>query len=180
MKILLYTACIILVVFTSCRTNAPVNTPNSFIKYKVNGQQLEVDIDYANISVNTTGFVDCSRVDDNGFPYIFYDLESENISNGNAIGLCMVTDSLTIGNYHYDSAFVANNEVISEGLSINGTPSLVARNGDYIDVNVTAYSKGYISGNFTGKMTLSTNEFYGAAGTTLITNGQFQNISITY
>jgi hypothetical protein len=58
------------------------------------------------------------------------------------------TDSLKLGNYQYTSAFRDTYVV-----TYPSTPDYIAGPTDYMDVNITSYNNGHISGNFSGKLT---------------------------
>ena len=56
---------------------------------------------------------------------------------------------------------------------------------DYMSFTITSYANGHISGNFSGKLTPlvmagNPNNYYGTPGSTLITNGSFNNVPVIY
>jgi hypothetical protein len=70
-------------------------------------------------------------------------------------------------------------------ISFNGTDEYVHAATDSMSFNITSYSHGHISGNFSGQLTplvtaSSINNTHGAPGSVLITNGTFHNVSVFY
>jgi hypothetical protein len=171
--------CTSFIFFLSCkRTNVNSNSSTAFFKYTVNGKQVQVNINYNNIIIGNYAFV-AKYPANSGIPTT-YDIEANSSGGDSTLILAIEADSLMIQNYHYDSTFIVNNQAVSEGVNLNGSESSVSRNGDYLDLNITSYSNGFVSGNFTAKMSVLSLNPSSPAGTTLITNGVFQNIQVTY
>ena len=106
----------------------------------------------------------------------FYSIEA--IVNGDFY-FTFFTDSLAVGSYTYSDIF-------GDGFvtDYNNHPSFVHYTGDNMNFNITSYSNGHISGNFSGKLTPlisgGTPEIWGDAGSVLITNGSFENVPVFY
>jgi len=115
-------------------------------------------------------------------PHTTYIFKEEKNSIELALLFGIVSDSLAIGNYTYDSTYYAAS-LVSAYMSYNATPSVLIFAGDYINVNITSYSHGYISGNFTAKFTPYPYRLppdYRDRGTTLVTEGEFKNVKCIY
>jgi hypothetical protein len=90
------------------------------------------------------------------------------------------TDSLTVGNYSYTGIY---GDIFV--LSYNGADEFIHDLSDSISFNITSYSKGHISGNFSGRLTpmiTAGNPYntYGPSGSVLITEGSFKNVPVFY
>ena len=90
------------------------------------------------------------------------------------------TDSLTVGNYDYDGIY---GDLFV--LSYNGEDEFVHDPSDFISFNITSYSQGHISGNFSARLTPMItagypNNVYGPPGSVLVTNGSFKNVPVFY
>lgn len=96
----------------------------------------------------------------------------------NQVSFAIVSDSLHVGNYTYDSTY----GTYLADVTYNGHISKQFYQGDYININITFYSNGYISGDFTAKLSPFENGLmdYSKRGTTLITEGIFKNIPCFY
>lgn len=90
-------------------------------------------------------------------------------------------DSLAIRNYKYTGAdgtrFIA---------LCNMAEEYVYAPSDSMSFNVTSYTNGRISGNFSGVLTpqlfnsSTNNSYFGTAGSVHITNGSFKNVPVFY
>lgn len=90
------------------------------------------------------------------------------------------TDSLKVGNYNYPSSYSGIYVV-----SYPGTANYIAGPPDYMDVNVTSYKNGHISGNFSGRLSPLVYQgpygnTYGTFGSVIIKNGSFNNVPVVY
>lgn len=100
--------------------------------------------------------------------------------NTNDFEFTFYTDSLKVGNYHYPSSFM-NTYV----LTYPATANYIGGPTDYMDVNVTSYKNGHISGNFSGKLSPLVyqgpySNVYGSPGSVVIKNGSFTNVPVVY
>jgi hypothetical protein len=91
------------------------------------------------------------------------------------------TDSLKAGNYKYTSYYYRDMYVTD----FQGRPCYIAGPTDNMDVNITSYKNGRVSGNFTGQVTPATsqpfgNNVYGTFGSVVIKNGSFSNVPVIY
>jgi hypothetical protein len=90
------------------------------------------------------------------------------------------TDSLKVGNYQYTSAYRDTYVV-----TYPSTANYIAGPTDYMDVNITSYKNGHISGNFSGKLSPLVSQgmygnTYGTYGLVVIKNGSFNNVPVVY
>jgi len=171
-----------LVVSCTKSTNSTSSSPSiedGTFQYKVNGNLVTIknisfaDGEYTMFSKQVLGTV----ISKTG--YMFHAEKGVN----NAWGFGIVSDSLTIGNYTYDTTYLAAS-TIATTMIYNGAQSAIFYAGDYISINITSYSGGFISGNFTAKLTPlpggGASPDYSKKGTTVITEGQFKNIKCIY
>jgi hypothetical protein len=162
----------------SCSRDSNIDPPKATFQYKVNGNLVIIK----NISVADSEYILFKKTRWGTYSIGGYKGASTEMRFG------IVSDSLTIGKYIYDSAsasaittwgYPSNINVI---VFYNGQLSALAYLGDSVIINVTAYSNGYASGDFTAKLTpAGTAAFdYSKRGTTLITEGLFKNIPWAY
>ncbi len=90
------------------------------------------------------------------------------------------TDSLQVDNYHYPSGFGPMYITTFEG-----RPQYIYNPGDNMNVNIISHKDGFISGNFSGKLTPmilagNPNNIYGTPGSVVIKNGTFNNVPVYY
>ena len=102
------------------------------------------------------------------------------LSTSGEMGFTFFTDSLAVGNYLYTGIY---GDMFV--LSYNGTDEFVHDPADSISFNITSYSKGHISGNFSGRLTPmivagNPNNTYGSPGSVLITKGSFKDVPVFY
>jgi hypothetical protein len=106
-----------------------------------------------------------------------------NAQNGvdNTIIAAIVTDSLNLVNYHYDSAYLHTSASGTIALAYNGQGAVIYFNGDYLDVNIFSYRNGRISGTFSAKLTpLEGGLDYNNRNSVIITDGQINNVPVNY
>jgi hypothetical protein len=87
------------------------------------------------------------------------------------------TDSLKVGNYKY----TATQAYITDF----GYPCYMAGPTDNMNINVTSYKNGRISGNFTGQISPALMQgpygpVFGTYGSVVIKNGLFSNVPVIY
>ncbi|HET7001965.1 MAG TPA: hypothetical protein VFI33_11670 [Puia sp.] len=113
-----------------------------------------------------------------GISGIVYTLDC--VSTSGEFGFTFYTDSLKVGNYSltgiYGDMFV---------LSYYGQDEFLHVPSDSISFNITSYSQGHISGNFSGRLTPmitagNPNNTYGVPGSVLITKGSFKDVPVFY
>ena len=102
------------------------------------------------------------------------------VSSSGEFAFTFGTDSLTVGNYSYTGVY-GDLFVVS----YNGTNEFLHVPTDSISFNVTSYSQGHISGNFSGRLTPmisagNPNNVYGTPGSVLITKGSFKDVPVFY
>jgi hypothetical protein len=162
----------------SCSKDSAIKSSEAIFQYKVNGNLVIIK----NISVADSEYVLFKKT--RWGTYSIGGFKGANTE----MRFGIVSDSLTIGKYIYDSAsasaittwgYPSNINVI---VFYNGQLSALAYVGDSIIINITAHSNGYASGDFTAKLTpANTVGFdYSKRGTTRITEGIFKNIPWAY
>ncbi|MCC7401389.1 MAG: hypothetical protein IT214_07880 [Chitinophagaceae bacterium] len=170
--------------FLSCSTDPnAINDPstaNGTFQYKVNGTPVTI----RNVDVTSLEYVFFAKqLQGTAIPHTRYMLNAQ--KGANIVWLLGIeTDSLLLKNYRYDSVSLGSPWLYGSEI-YNGIQSGVFFNGDYFSINITSYSNGLISGNFTGKLTPfgslgSGGPDYSLRGTTIITEGQFKNIKCIY
>ena len=142
--------------------------PVATFSYDLNGQHVSYDEG-----------IYCDRTIISPSTYPTYILGSES-SNGGDFVFTLPTDTLTVADYHYKLSYTgADIYVLSSSL---GNCYLNSA-GDSVDLNITSYSNGYISGNFSFVLTPALSEgptIFGTPGSVIITNGVFQNMPVVY
>jgi hypothetical protein len=101
---------------------------------------------------------------------------------GMILSFPIITDSLAIQNYRYDSIYVRNYPIPTSlvNFSLNKIPSTVYYQSDYLSLDITAYAGGKISGNFSMRLTPIFNGLdYGYRGSVFLA-GSFKNIPLNY
>ena len=144
------------------------------VQYKVNGNLVTMRSDNIANAEYVKIYKQLAGTANSHTRYIF---QGQNGVN-NALGFDIYSDSLTTRNYTYDSTsrFIYNYVLI-----YNGEISGLLMSGDNMNINITSYSNGYISRNFTAKFSpVEANFNYSKRGTTLITEGAFKNIKCIY
>ena len=183
------------VILFACSTNSPELQDGTF-QYKLNGQRVTIkhisgsfgSLEYAqftkqlagtnlNIGGGFGGIISRTR-------YVFNGQNGPNTNNSFSFGI--LSDSLAIGSYTQDSTYSGNLSTYT-ALAYNGQVSGILFTGDYFSVNITSYSNGFISGNFTAKLTPIPVALIGVTpidhrtrGTTVVTEGEFKNITCRY
>jgi hypothetical protein len=141
------------------------------LSYKIDGNAVKISVSDADIQDTNHYTLGCSKSGS-------YNLDG--LSSSGEITFTFYTDSLTTGNYKYTANY---GDMFF--ISFNGTDEYVHAATDSMSFNITSYSHGHISGNFSGQLTPlvtvgSINNTYGAPGSVLITNGTFQNVPVFY
>jgi hypothetical protein len=146
--------------------------------YAVNGNTVTNTVNDPD-SQSPNGYqLGCSKILYPGTSNPLYNLDC--ISTSGEMTFTFGTDSLTVG--HYSFLGVWGDMFV---LSYNGTDEFVHDPSDSISFNVTSYSKGHISGNFSGRLTPmimagNPNNTYGSPGSVLITKGSFKDVPVFY
>jgi hypothetical protein len=158
-------------------TLPPAPSANGSMQYRVNGNLIKME----NGKSANGDYVICSKqLSPSSIPMTY--LLSAQTGLANYLTFTIVTDSLHTINYHYDSAFKANNfprSIIS--LNYNIQSASVFFSGDYMDINISSYDSGRISGTFTAKLSPFGQPLdYSRQGTLVITEGVINNVPIIY
>jgi len=170
--------------FASCNKDPTTgnNTPtiaDGTLQYKVNGNLVTIK----NISIADAEYtVFFKQLQGTGIPHTRYMFNGQKGAN-NIWVFGIESDSLTLGNYTYDSTYLYPSAIVTT-MTYNGQQSALFYGGDVMSINITSYSNGFISGNFTAKFTpfpiIIGVPDYSTRGTTLITEGEFKNIKCIY
>jgi len=147
------------------------------MSYAVNGTTVTVSVQDPDGQSPTAYQLGCSKMLYPGTTTTFYSLDC--LGSGE-MSFAFYTDSLAVGNYSY----IANYGDMYFA-TYNGTAEYVHAPADSLSFNITSYTKGHISGNFSGKLTpLATAGYptntYGAPGSVLITKGTFKDVPVFY
>ncbi len=147
------------------------NANPATITYTVNGTIVNVVIKNPDKQSPTNYLLGCTKESNNQ-----YYLASE--SGGNLI-FFFYTDSLKVGRYH---SYVNNNSPL---LDFSNVASYHAYATDSLGLKITSFSKGHISGTFSGRLTplievVNYKNIYGKPGSTIITDGSFKNVPVFY
>lgn len=146
------------------------------LNYNINGNAVNIKVENADQqNSNLTAFpytLGCSKLAG------FYNLEG--LSSSGYFYFTFNTDSLMTGNYKYTSAYGDMSFTI-----YNDTFEYVHAPTDSISFNITSYTNGHISGNFSGTLTPlivagNPDNIYGTPGSVLITDGTFKNVPVFY
>ena len=168
------------IIFLSCskEKNYPFqpSSASGLIQYKINGQLIVMD---NSDTINNAGAAFAKQL--KGFlPETRYLLNAQK-GVDNAIIAAIVTDSLKLINYHYDSAYLHTTASCTFALAYNGQGAVIYFNGDYLDVNIFSYRNGRLSGTFSAKLTpLAGISDYSTRNSVIITEGKIDNIPVKY
>jgi hypothetical protein len=146
--------------------------------YAVNGNTVTITVNDPDSQIPTSYQLGCSKTVYPGTNSTVYSLDC--ISSSGEMTYTFFTDSLAVGNYTYTGTY---GDMFV--LGYNGTDEFVHDLADSISFNVTSYSKGHISGNFSGRLTPmimagNPNNTYGPPGSVLITKGSFKDVPVFY
>jgi len=155
---------------------ASVNSNPAAMSYDVNDTLVTITAASNYDEQTSNDFVRCIKSDNSvyGIPSD-YNIEALSPS-GNRFSFDISTDSLTIGNYSFDSLLIGEPYHV---IVYNKRSSAIYSPVDTISINITSYSKGYIGGNFTARLT-PVFDTWGIPGSTIITNGSFKNVPVYY
>jgi hypothetical protein len=177
-------AAVIAILFSSCLkqsiADAMLASKNSgeqagttaTLSYEINGSAVNISVNDADNQNPYSYTLGCSKSAGH------YNLDG--LSNSGETTFSFYTDSLTVANYKYTGIY---GDMFF--ISYNGTNEYVHAASDNMSFNITSYSNGHISGNFSGQLTPmitagNPNNTYGTPGSVLITNGSFQNVPVFY
>ena len=136
------------------------------LSYEINGTLVNVSVDDADNPASNSGTLECVKLNS------YYNLSA--LTEFGEFTFNFYTDSLKVGSYSYPTN--------SGGIFVTDFqgPNYVYSPTDKMNVNVTIYEAGHISGNFSGVLTKQVNNSWGASSTVTITNGSFKNVPIFY
>jgi hypothetical protein len=146
--------------------------------YAVNGNKVATSVNNPDGQMPAGYQLGCSKTLYPGTNSTVYSLDC--VSTTGEMGFTFFTDSLSVGNYIYKSIY---GDMFV--LSYNGADEFVHAPADSISFNITSYTKGHISGTFSGRLTPMVtagypNNIYGTSGSALVTNGSFKDVPIFY
>jgi hypothetical protein len=146
--------------------------------YVINGNTVTTSVNDPDSQSPTSYQLGCSKTTYPGTNSSVYNLDCVGASGETTF--TFGTDSLTVGNYSYTGIY---GDLFV--LSYNGEDEFLHDPSDSISFNITSYSQGHISGNFSGRLTPmisagNPNNTYGAPGSVLITEGSFKNVPVFY
>lgn len=163
-------------VLISCKKeNAHSDT---FIKYKVNDQQVEIYGDLSSDLTSRMGVLAQKTLKGNMFLNSFYEINGQ-LGSTDIINLNIPVDSLETKSYHLDSAIYFASTQAGVEVFFRDTTFSIRRGSDFTDITIDSYSNGKISGTFNGIMsyyTATTNTYTAAR----ISEGIFQNVKVIY
>ncbi len=138
------------------------------LSYEINGTAVKVSVRDADNQAG--GYYTLACYKSNGYHF-------SGITDNGEFTFRFYTDSLKVGNYNY----TATGEYVTDF----GHPCYMAGPTDYMNINVTSYKNGRISGNFTGQISPATTQgpygpVFGAYGSVVIRNGLFSNVPVIY
>jgi hypothetical protein len=158
------------------------------IRYKINGELVTYD----NKQAESEDLLYVAGGKNRIYPMgdVFYVIEGHSHKSNKELFQAMIfTDSLLVQNYRYDSSDlnlygpILN---IDHNISVPQPSTAEVRSslyfaGDYVNINVTSYSNGRVSGTFTARLSPQTANYfdYEKRGSILITEGQFSNVKLT-
>ena len=146
--------------------------------YMINGNTVTTSVNDPDSQSPNAYQLGCSKTFYPGTNSTIYTLDF--LSTSGDMGFIFGTDSLTVGHYSYTGIY--GDMFVSD---YNNTAEFVHDPMDSISFNITSYSHGHISGNFSGRLTPmitagNPNNIYGSPGSVLITNGSFKNVPVFY
>lgn len=152
---------------------SPVPDTKGYIQYKMNGNLVTIK----NTDTENADHILCTKQTQlNVYTPTMYLLSAVN-DGSNSFDFAIVSDSLLVG----------NNNIVDADLKYNGQLSQFGDVSiDSLNVNITSYSKGLISGNFSGQLSLLPNPIptgpidWSSLPKTTITEGEFKNIKCIY
>jgi hypothetical protein len=146
------------------------------IQYKINGQLTVMD----NVDTLNHGGAVINRQIKGLLPDTRYLINAQN-GVDNTLVAAIVTDSLQLINYHYDSVYMRTSASAIFALAYNGQGAVIHYKGDYIDVNIFSYKNSRISGTFSAKLTpLEGIADYNNRNSIIITDGKIDNVPVNY
>lgn len=166
------------IISCSDSTPEPSNSATGSISYKVNGQLVVYD--NANFSSGEYAGL-AKQLRGTAIPATRYVVNAQKGSS-NLLQSGIITDSLTVGTFRYDSVSVATGAAfLANNVLYNGAASTVFYNGDFLEFKITSHTGGRVSGTFTGRMSpLAGALSYATKGTTVITEGVINNVPVIY
>lgn len=142
------------------------------LSYQLNGTTVSVTVDDADNQDHSYYRLGCSK------PFRTYTLDA--LTDFGETAFPFYTDTLSVGNYKYTGG---NGEMFF--LDYNNQAEYVYAPSDSMSLNITSYSNGHISGNFSGVLTPlvtagTINNIFGDPSSIHITNGTFKNVPVFY
>jgi hypothetical protein len=186
----LLVGCLVIIFLSSClkqsiadamiaNEDAKNGSPSvATMTYAVNGHSVTTTVNHPDKQSPGYYQLACSKTFYPGTNFPLYNLEC--VGTTGEMVLTFFTDSLAVGNYTISGGTFPELFV----LDYNNTNGVVVYPGDNININITSYTKGHISGNFSGALTPMMSGYpansYGSPASILITKGSFKDVPIFY
>jgi hypothetical protein len=156
--------------------NTTTNQSETYLKYEINGQQIEAIGNLPlNFTANESGVLCYVQLKQNGFQNTFYQILAR-ASYKERINLYIPFDTLEVKSYYMDSTLFVRT-IGNLSLAHNDTVYRLNRNLDYATINISSYNNGRISGMFDCNLSyynVSSNTFSQAK----VSKGIFQNVKV--
>ncbi len=170
---LLFVSVAVLISCNKGSNNSPT-VADGTLQYKINDTLVTMQ----NVNVGAGQYVIFSKqLQGSFFQNASYRLEAQTGVN-NAIAFAIGTDSLKAQNYVVDTSTLRLTGLPTT-LVFMANISTLYYSSDYLKINITSYTNGFISGSFSGKLSPLPLSF-DTRGTTIITDGVFRNIKCVY
>lgn len=175
---LLFTSVVLLFAFSCKKENGSSLDSTGSIGYKVNGKSYSMS--NVNLS-NGEGVAFSKQLKGNLISETRYLFNAQKGSN-NVILFSIVTDSLKSEKFHYDSASTQQDVLLFlASIMADGQQSMLLYGTDYLDIDISSYKNGHVSGSFSGKFTpLANGVDYNNRGTVDISEGKLNNVPVIY
>ncbi len=154
------------------RDLGPDDYPNGYIRYQVNGWQLEYSGGYDNITSAGIGVYCLKEKQSATVPSTRYTVKAQ-LGAAKTINIVIVTDSLQVGSYTTGTTIASGitSATVDSNKYYNNRPI------DFLNVYISRFSEGTIDGTFSGRLSSAkTENGSNAYQDGLITNGFFQNV----
>lgn len=175
------TACFVVVLFASCskdNTN-PSGNSGTFIKYKINGQQVQMN---GEINSNTgegegSYGIRQSPTQANGLKSTLYAIQAQK-GTKDLVSIAITADSLQLQSYNASDTSIAGLTYIKRDATGYFGGYRVA---DNLTVIITRHSEGSVDGKFSGTIvnvrTVNGSPVYTNG---IVTEGEFKNVKMKY
>ena len=169
-----------IIILASCKKESEASSSRGKLSYKLNGELITYEE-----KGDRSPSLRLAKLNPINFGEPAYELVANNSLEDN-LQLLLYTDSLKTINYRYDSTDVQSHALIID--VSHDSPELLAGRvvfvGDFLNVTITSYANGKISGNFSARLSpysrFSNSYNYQDKGSVIVTEGQFSNVKVFY